>query len=86
LLNGSGSLLAEAEEALENVELLTAQAIEDALRGLAEKRDLKPGAAFQPIRFAVTGSRVSPGLFESLELLGREKSVERIRNARAAAA
>jgi glutamyl-tRNA synthetase len=86
LLDGSAPLLAEAEEALENVEPFTAQAIEDVLRRLAEKRDLKPRTAFQPIRVAVTGSRVSPGLFESLELLGREKSVERIRNARAAAA
>ena len=39
---------------------------------------LKPREAFQPIRIAVTGSKVSPGLFESLELLGREKALERL--------
>jgi glutamyl-tRNA synthetase len=86
LLDGSGPLLAEAEEELAAVEPFTAAAIEQALRGLAERHELKPRAAFQPIRAAVTGSNVSPGLFESLELLGREKAVARIRNARAAAA
>ncbi|MGH3041778.1 MAG: hypothetical protein ACRDNG_08595, partial [Gaiellaceae bacterium] len=39
---------------------------------------LKPRDAFGPIRAAVTGSRVSPGLFESLELLGREESLARL--------
>jgi len=48
--------------------------------------ELKPREAFQPIRVAVTGSKVSPGLFESIELLGRERTLERIRSARAAAA
>ena len=40
---------------------------------LAERLELKPREAFQPIRVAVTGSKVSPGLFESIELLGRER-------------
>jgi glutamyl-tRNA synthetase len=86
LLDSSEPLLADAEAELAAVEPFTAEEIEQALRRLAERRDLKPRAAFQPIRAAVTGSNVSPGLFESLELLGREKAVERIRNARAAAA
>jgi glutamyl-tRNA synthetase len=38
----------------------------------------KPRTAFQPIRLAVTGSKVSPGLFESLELLGKEASLARL--------
>ena len=50
-----------------------------ALRAIAERLELKPREAFQPIRVAVTGSKVSPGLFESIELLGREQSLERIR-------
>ena len=86
LLDGSTTLLSEAERELEKVDPFAAEAIEGALRGLAQRLELKPREAFQPIRVAVTGSKVSPGLFESLELLGREKSVERIRNARAAAA
>ena len=44
---------------------------------------LKPRQAFAPIRVAVTGSKVSPGLYESLELLGREESLARIRRAAA---
>ena len=50
-----------------------AESIEQALRGLAERLELKPREAFQPIRVAVTGSKISPGLFESIELLGRER-------------
>ena len=86
LVDGSEPVLAAAEDELENLEPYTAETIETGLRGLAERLELKPRAAFEPIRIAVTGSKVSPGLFESLELLGREKSVERIKNARAAAA
>ena len=56
-----------------------AEAIEQALRAVAEQLELKPREAFQPIRVAVTGSKISPGLFESIELLGRERSLERIR-------
>jgi glutamyl-tRNA synthetase len=43
-----------------------------------ERLGLKPRQGFQPIRIAVTGSKVSPGLFESIELLGREKTLERL--------
>ena len=84
LLDGSAPVLAAAEEDLGPLEPFTAEAIEEALRKLAERLALKPRDAFQPIRVAVTGSKVSPGLFESLELLGKEKSLERLRSARAA--
>jgi glutamyl-tRNA synthetase len=58
--------------------------IEGALREtLIEQRGLKPRVAFGPVRIAVTGSRVSPPLFESLELLGRERSLARLEAARA---
>ena len=67
-----------AADRLAALEPWDASAIEEALRGLAEKLDQKPRQAFQPIRLAVTGSKVSPGLFESLELLGRERSVARL--------
>ena len=78
-------VLAAAEETLAGVEPFTAEAIEQALRDLAERVGQKPRQAFQPIRVAVTGSTVSPGLFESIELLGRDETLARIRNARAAA-
>ena len=78
-----GRILEEAERALAEVEPFTTDAIEQALRGLAVDLDLKPREAFQPIRVAVTGSKVSPGLFESIELLGREPTLDRIRRAQA---
>ncbi len=80
-----GSVLAAAEETLARLEPFTAETIEQALRDLADRIGQKPRQAFQPIRVAVTGSTVSPGLFESIELLGREETLARIRDARAAA-
>jgi glutamyl-tRNA synthetase len=79
-------VLDAAGEALAETEPFAADTIEATLRGLAERLELKPREAFQPIRVAVTGSKVSPGLFESLELLGRDRSLARLNAARAAAA
>jgi glutamyl-tRNA synthetase len=76
------AVLEEAERALGDVEPFTAEAIEPALRELAERLGLKPRDAFASIRIAVTGSKVSPGLFESLELLGKERALERLSAAR----
>ena len=78
-----GAVLEHAEQTLADVEPFTAESIEKSLRGLSERLELKPREAFQPIRVAVTGSKISPGLFESIELLGRERTLERIRSARA---
>jgi len=77
-----GDVLPAAAAALEDLEPFSADRIEEALRSLAERLRLSPRKAFQPIRVAVTGSKISPGLFESLELLGREKALARIRSAR----
>jgi glutamyl-tRNA synthetase len=73
-----GPVLPAALDALQHVEPFKAGEIETTLRGLADQLGLKPRDAFQPIRLAVTGSKVSPGLFESLELLGREESLARL--------
>ncbi|MDQ2985041.1 MAG: glutamate--tRNA ligase [Actinomycetota bacterium] len=73
-----GTMLSAAIDALAEVEPFEAERIESALRAVAERLGLKPRQAFQPIRLAVTGSTVSPGLFESLELLGREESLARM--------
>ena len=73
-----GAVLPAASEALTAVEPFEAERIEAALREVAEQLDLKPREAFQPIRLALTGSNVSPGLFESLEVLGREESLSRL--------
>ena len=80
------SVLEAAAETLEQVEPFTADRIETALKELCDRLGLKPRQAFQPVRVAVTGSKVSPGLYESLELLGREESLARITRAAAAAA
>ena len=77
-----GAVLEHAEQTLAVVDPFTAESIEQSLRGLAERLELKPRDAFQPIRVAVTGSKISPGLFESIELLGRVRTLERIRSAR----
>ena len=84
-LDGGGPMLAAALESLESLEPFEPEAIEGALRAAADALALKPRQAFQPIRVAVTGSRISPGLFESIELLGREKTLSRLRAAAEAA-
>jgi glutamyl-tRNA synthetase len=55
-----------------------ADAIEAALHAACEREGVKPRVLFMPIRVALTGSTVSPGLYESLELVGREESLRRI--------
>jgi glutamyl-tRNA synthetase len=69
--------------ALEGVSDWTTQAIEEALKtALIDGLGLKPRKAFAPVRVAATGRTVSPPLYESLEVLGRERSLARLRAAR----
>ena len=82
-LNGGAEAIAAARDALAELEPFTAESIETALRGVLERLGLKPRQGFQPIRIAVTGSKISPGLFESIELLGREKTLARLSRAAA---
>ena len=79
IVSENGDYLNAVAVALEQVPEWTTPAIEAALRALAEVRDLKPKQAFQPVRAAVTGTLVSPPLFESLEILGRDETLERLR-------
>jgi glutamyl-tRNA synthetase len=80
-------VLTAALEALHAIEGWNTAAIEDALKAaLIEGLELKPRKAFGPVRVAVTGSSVSPPLFESLELLGRERSLDRLQAGRDRAA
>jgi glutamyl-tRNA synthetase len=78
LLDGRSVVVAAARDELARIEPFSAPEIESALRGLAERLELSPRKAFEPIRIAVTGSKVSPGLFESLELLGRDEALRRL--------
>ncbi|HST25174.1 MAG TPA: glutamate--tRNA ligase [Gaiellaceae bacterium] len=77
-LNGSAPLLQAAADELAGTEPFDAEHVEGALRALADRLGLKPRDAFAPIRVAVTGSKVSPGLFESIELLGRDETLSRL--------
>lgn len=75
-------VLLAARDALVSISEWTTQNIEEALRvALIEGMELKPKVAFGPVRVAVTGRRVSPPLFESLEILGQERSLARISSA-----
>lgn len=67
--------------ALKSVQEWNAENIQDALRvKLIDELELKPRQAFGPARVAVSGKRVSPPLFESMEILGRESSLNRLRD------
>ena len=70
--------LEAAREALAAAEGFDAAAVEAALSPLPERLGIKPGRVYQPIRVAITGSTVSPGIFESLAALGREQALRRI--------
>jgi glutamyl-tRNA synthetase len=72
-------VLKKADEILNALSNWEHEAIHEALKkALIEELGLKPRIAFSALRIAVTGSHISPPLFESLELLGRERSLERI--------
>jgi len=80
--DGADPAICEAAyERLSLIDHWDAATIEQSLRELVDELGQKPRQAFQPIRLAVTGSKISPGLFESLELLGRDQSLARLRAA-----
>jgi glutamyl-tRNA synthetase len=70
--------LSAAREALAAVADWRAEAIEAALHAACEREGTKPRVLFMPVRVALTGGTVSPGLYESLELVGREESLRRL--------
>jgi glutamyl-tRNA synthetase len=76
--DGATTALEAARDALEGAADFDAAAVEAALSPLPERLDAKPGKVYQPIRVAITGTSVSPGIFESLAVLGREESLSRI--------
>jgi glutamyl-tRNA synthetase len=80
-IQGRAEYLGSVADRLQALASWTGEEIEAALRQLAAERELKPKQAFQPIRAAVTGTLVSPPLFESLEILGTEITLERLRAA-----
>ena len=78
--------LQAARDALAGAQPFTVESIETALRGVVERLDTKPGKVFQPLRVALAGTTISPGIFETVALLGREETLARIDHALAGAA
>jgi glutamyl-tRNA synthetase len=78
---GAAGRLEAAREVLAGVEPFEEERIEQALRGLVERLGVKPKEVFQPIRVAIAGSTISPGIFESVAALGREETLARVDDA-----
>ncbi|HEX3327613.1 MAG TPA: glutamate--tRNA ligase [Actinomycetota bacterium] len=81
VVQGQAEYLGAVADRLAELPEWSTTAIESALRELASQRGLKPKQAFQPIRAAVTGTLVSPPLFESLAILSKDTAVGRLRAA-----
>jgi glutamyl-tRNA synthetase len=79
--DGTLPLLEAARESLAAAPAFDAATVEESLSPLPEALGVKPGKLYQPIRVAITGTTVSPGIFESLAVLGREQALERIDSA-----
>jgi glutamyl-tRNA synthetase len=73
--------LREVADRLEALPEWTHDAIHQALEAIREEKDLSSRKAFMPVRAAITGSTVTPPLFESMELLSRERTLQRLRKA-----
>jgi glutamyl-tRNA synthetase len=73
--------LADVYAALEPLEEFTRENVQEALEGVVAARGAKPKQVFQPIRVALAGTAISPGIFETLTVLGRDESLARIENA-----
>jgi glutamyl-tRNA synthetase len=76
--DGTLPLLSEALVALRDTDPFEPPQLEEALGRIVAEHDLKPGKLYQPIRVAITGTSVSPGIFESLAVLGKERSIKRL--------
>jgi glutamyl-tRNA synthetase len=74
----TATLLRDTGAALAALERWEPAAMEDSLRALAERHGIGGGKLFQPLRVALTGMGVSPGIFEVAEMLGRERALRRI--------
>jgi glutamyl-tRNA synthetase len=79
--DGAAANLSAARDALATVERFDAETVESALRGVVEVTGAKPRDVFQPLRVAISGSTISPGIFESVVALGREETLARVDDA-----
>ncbi len=83
--DGGAEALSAGRDALAQTETFDAEHVEAALRGVVERLQTKPGKVFQPVRVAIAGQTVSPGIFESVALLGKDETLARIDSALARA-
>jgi glutamyl-tRNA synthetase len=83
--DGGVEALSAGRDALAQTETFDAEHVEAALRGVVERLQTKPGKVFQPVRVAIAGQTVSPGIFESVALLGKDETLARIDSALARA-
>jgi len=79
--DGALPLLTEALDALRGTEPFEPPELEASLGRILAEHEVKPGRLYQPIRVAITGSSVSPGIFESLSVLGKDRATERLEKA-----
>jgi glutamyl-tRNA synthetase len=79
------SALADVRDALAQEGAFDEAAVQARLQDVLQRRGLKPREVYQPLRVALTGGTVSPGMFESVALLGREETLRRIDSALAGA-
>jgi glutamyl-tRNA synthetase len=77
----TAELLHAVQRRLEAAAAWTPESLEEALRGLATERGVAAGKIFQPLRVALTGLMVSPGIFEVLIAMGPELTAHRLRDA-----
>ena len=75
---GAGELLKEVYAAVSQVDNFDKKTLEDSLRALTEKLGVGFSKLAQPMRVAITGKSVSAGIFETMELLGKEKTINRL--------
>jgi glutamyl-tRNA synthetase len=75
---GSAERLQAARDALEKAEPFDVEQVEAALRGVVEQAGAKPKEVFQPVRVAIAGTTISPGIFESVAVLGRDETLRRV--------
>lgn len=81
LNEGSRDILIELKDKLMVVRDFSAEEIEKVFRAIIEKHNVKLGNLAQPVRVAITGSTESPGIFEVLEIMGKEKTLKRLEKA-----
>jgi glutamyl-tRNA synthetase len=78
MADGAADRLRRARDAIADADPFEPETLEAALRGVVEELGVKGRDVFQPIRVAISGGTVSPGIFESVAALGRDETLARI--------